>query len=178
MIRKTIRGRGRARGRTTKKSKQPPEEHRSVEEDSSFHEEHRYYSKMMFDGNTLVTESKKDNEPVKRRKYTLKQLRREIPLGEELIVKYLDGRIPKGLSRPVLNEVPFHSALPSPSDLGLLPPREEQRRGRSRKSRLVRDHREDRGDNRENMRIIIHEMNNRDNEERDYERPRHLFDLP
>ena len=167
MIRKTIRGRGRARGRTTKKSKQTAEEH-------SFPEEHRYYSKMMFDGNTLVTESKKDNEPVKRHKYTLKQLRREIPLGEELIVKYLDGRIPKGLSRPVPIEVPFHSALPSPSDLGLLPPREESRRGRSRKSRMARD----RGANRENMRIIIHEMNDRESDDLERERPRHLFDLP
>lgn len=172
MIRKTIRGRGRARGRTTKKPKQSPaEEH-------SYPEEHRYYSKMMFDGNTLVTESKKDNEPVKRRKYTLKQLRREIPLGEELIVKYLDGRIPKGLSRPLPIQVPFQSELPNPSNLGLLLPRDELRRGRTRKSRMARDHREDRGDNRDNMRIIIHEMNDRESDELERERPRNLFDLP
>jgi len=160
MIRKTIRARGRGSRsrRTTKKSKQ-------ITEDNSSPEEHRYYSRMMFDGNTLVTESKTDNEPVKRHKYTLKQLRREIPLGEELIVKYLDGRIPKGLSRPIPEQVTFHSALPSPSDLGLLPPR----RGRSRKSRMDRDH----GDNRDNMRIVVHEMNDRERE-----RPRHLFDLP
>jgi hypothetical protein len=89
-------------------------------------ESHRFMSRMTFDGNTLTTQTQKDNEPVIERKYTKEQLAREIPIGKEMVDTYLDGKMPKGLqprdrnhySRPV-----FQNVLISPADLGLLPPR-------------------------------------------------------
>lgn len=84
----------------------------------------QYYSKMTYDGNTLSVESKKNNEPVKRKKYTLKQLRREIPLAADLINKYLDGKVPSALHNNPHppNSVSIYPVLPNPVDLGLLPP--------------------------------------------------------
>lgn len=81
---------------------------------------------MTFDGNTLTTQTQKDDEPVIRRRYTKEQLAREIPIGNEMVEQYLDGKMPKELQahhhqhgRPV-----FRNVLVSPADLGLLPPRE------------------------------------------------------
>jgi len=105
---------------------------------------------MTFDGNTLTTQTKTDDEPVIRHRYTKEQLAREIPIGNEMVEKYLDGKMPKELQahhrahgRPV-----FRNVLVSPADLGLLPPlprelqytrrqqRQRQRqRQRSKKSR-------------------------------------------
>jgi len=87
-------------------------------------ETHRFISSMTFDGNTLTTQSQKDDEPVIRHRYTKEQLAREIPIGNEMVEQYLDGKMPKELQahhrahgRPV-----FRNVLVSPADLGLLPP--------------------------------------------------------
>jgi len=110
-------------------------------------ETHRFISSMTFDGNTLTTQTQKDDEPVIRRRYTKEQLAREIPIGNEMVEQYLDGKMPKELQahhhqhgRPV-----FRNVLVSPADLGLLPPREldlpiakmSRRRRRQRQRRNI-----------------------------------------
>lgn len=89
---------------------------------------HQYYSKMTYDGNTLSVESQQDNQPIKRKKYTLKQLRREIPVAAELINKYLDGKVPRSLHthKYPQNTVSIYPVLPNPVDLGLIPPPMEE----------------------------------------------------
>ena len=79
---------------------------------------------MNYDGNTLSVESQQDNQPIKRKKYTLKQLRREIPVAAELIKKYLGGEIPKGLHKreQFPEDAAIYPVLPNPVDLGLIPP--------------------------------------------------------
>jgi hypothetical protein len=79
---------------------------------------------MTYDGNTLSVESKQDNQPIRRKKYTLKQLRREIPVAAELINKYLDGKVPRSLHnhRHPPHAVSIYPVLPNPVDLGLIPP--------------------------------------------------------
>jgi hypothetical protein len=79
---------------------------------------------MTYDGNTLSVESQQDNQPIRRKKYTLKQLRREIPIAAELINKYLDGKVPQSLHnhRHPPDTVSIYPVLPNPVDLGLLPP--------------------------------------------------------
>jgi hypothetical protein len=61
---------------------------------------------------------------MKRKKYTLKQIRRENPLAAELINKYLDGKVPSSLRRHNYpqNTVSIYPVLPNPVDLGLIPP--------------------------------------------------------
>jgi hypothetical protein len=83
---------------------------------------------MTYDGNTLSVESKQDNQPIKRKKYTLKQLRREIPVAAELINKYLDGKVPRSLHthKYPQNTVSIYPVLPNPVDLGLIPPAMEE----------------------------------------------------
>ena len=85
---------------------------------------HQYYSKMNYDGNTLSVESQQDNQPIQRKKYTLKQLRREIPVAAELINKYLDGKVPHSLHnhQHPPHTVSIYPVLPNPVDLGLIPP--------------------------------------------------------
>lgn len=85
-------------------------------------EKHHFYSKMFFDGNTMTTESQKDNEPVKRRKYTLKQLEQEIPIGAELVKRHLNRKVPPAVNAPFPRDIEFTSVLPNPIDLGLMPP--------------------------------------------------------
>ena len=89
---------------------------------------HQYYSKMTYDGKTLSMESQQDNQPIKRKKYTLKQLRREIPVAAELINKYLDGKVPNSLHNHKYpeNTVSIYPVLPNPVDLGLIPPAMEE----------------------------------------------------
>ncbi len=85
---------------------------------------HSYHASMKYDGKVLSVESKKDNEPIRRKKYTLKQLRREIPIAAELINKYLDGKVPRSLhnhNHPP-HTVSIYPVLPNPVDLGLIPP--------------------------------------------------------
>lgn len=89
---------------------------------------HQYYSKLEYDGNTLSMESQQDNQPIKRKKYTLKQLRREIPVAAGLIDKYLDGKVPSSLHNHKYpeNTVSIYPVLPNPVDLGLIPPAMEE----------------------------------------------------
>lgn len=140
-------------------------------------EHHHYYSKMAFDGKTIVSELQKDNEPVRRRVYTLKQLKREIPLAGKFVEEDLGGVIPEAIHHPIPKEVRFRSVLPNPADLGLLPPRESRRRFRtvrrmrhSRRKPRPAAHNDD-DDEQENMRLVV--------EDRDVEDQRsNLFDLP
>lgn len=92
-------------------------------------ESHRFMSRMTFDGNTLTTQTQRDNEPVIEHKYTKKQLAEEIPIGKEMVDMYLDGKIPKELHEHHRNKGRnnskrslFRNVLISPADLGLLPP--------------------------------------------------------
>ena len=85
-------------------------------------EKHHFHSKMLFDGNTMITESQKDNEPVKRRKYTLKRLEREIPIAAELVKTHLRRKVPPAVNDPFPRDIEFTSVLPNPIDLGLILP--------------------------------------------------------
>jgi hypothetical protein len=145
-------------------------------------EPHHYYSKMAFDGKTLVSESQKDNEPVRRRVYTLKQLKREIPLAAKFVEEDLGGVIPEAIHHPIPKELAFRSVLPNPADLGLLPPRESRRRFRPvrrmrpsrRKSRSVPATATAAADERENMRLVVQD----DDAVTAIDRRSNLFDLP
>jgi hypothetical protein len=75
---------------------------------------------MLFDGNTMITESQKDNEPVKRRKYTLKRLEREIPIAAKLVKTHLRRKVPPAVNDPFPRDIEFTSVLPNPIDLGLI----------------------------------------------------------
>jgi len=59
---------------------------------------------------------------MRRRVYTLKQLSKEIPLAGELVKEHLGGVVPQTLSYPISKNVKFRSVLPSPAEMGLLPP--------------------------------------------------------
>jgi hypothetical protein len=84
---------------------------------------HQYSAKMAFDGKTLVSETQKDNEPAQRRVYTLKQLAREIPLAAELGKAHLGWNDRHVIQYPPTpRNLAFHSVLPNPVDLGLMPP--------------------------------------------------------
>jgi hypothetical protein len=84
---------------------------------------HQYSAKMAFDGKTLVSETQKDNEPAQRRVYTLKQLAREIPLAAELGKAHLGWNDRHVIQYPPTpRHLAFHSVLPNPVDLGLMPP--------------------------------------------------------
>ena len=138
-------------------------------------EHHHYYSKMAFDGKNIVSESQKDNEPVRRRVYTLKQLKREIPLAGKFVEEDLGGIIPEAIHHPIPKELRFRSVLPNPADLGLLPPRESRRRFRTVR-RMRHSRRKPRpaahnDDEQENMRLLVE-----DNDAADQRS--NLFDLP
>lgn len=132
-------------------------------------EEHHYYSKMVFDGNTMFTESQKDDQPVQRRKYTLRQLKEEIPIGAELIIRHLGRKVPTALNRPIPRDIGFKSVLPNPYDLGLMPPQTKIRHKHHR-SRHNRKH------DKENVRLVIEDGDGDDHG--DNKQPRNLFDLP
>lgn len=127
---------------------------------------HHYYSKMVFDGKRIVSETQKDDEPVRRRVYTLKQLNREIPIAGELVKKHLGGVVPRTLSYPISRKVAFRSVLPSPADIGLLPPREMNHNNHTRRQRRRQPSDEDDV----NMRLVVEDENN--------DGRHNLFDLP
>jgi hypothetical protein len=102
---------------TRKKNKTVKREERSITKK----EHHQYYTRMNYDGRILSVESKQDNQPIRRKKYTLKQLRREIPLAAKLIEQYLGGKVPQSLHNHS-HAVSIYPVLPNPVDLGLLPP--------------------------------------------------------
>jgi hypothetical protein len=159
MVQKTKRARKpRSSRRRIKRRIEKPEHEQNAEE-------HHFYSKMVFDGNTMFTESQKDDEPIKRRKFTLRQLEEEIPIGAELIKTHLDRKVPIALNRPIPRDIGFKSVLPNPYDLGLMPPQTRRRH----KHHRSRHHR--RRDN-ENLRLMI------DAEDDNHHQPRNIFDLP
>jgi len=130
-------------------------------------EMHRFYSKMVFDGNTMMTETQKDNEPVKRRRYTLEQLEREIPIGAELIKEHLDRKVPQAINYPLPKEIEFKSVLPNPIDLGLMPP--QMTTHHTRKHRKHHHHHRD--DDEDNLHLMIQDHDQK-------KRPRDVFGLP
>ena len=142
---------------------------RKMDEHEPITEQHHFYSKMVYDGNTMLTESQKDNEPIQRRKYTLKQLEREIPIGAELIKTHLDHKVPLALNKPTPNEIKFTSVLPNPRDLGLIPPRMFTRRHNHNHKHNHKHNKRDK----ENLRLLIEDHQYDDNNQ-----PRNFFDLP
>jgi hypothetical protein len=105
-------------------------------------EHHHFYSKMVFDGENMMTETQKDDEPVQRRLYTMKQLEREIPIGAELLRNENIHTVPPALQYPIPRELGFRTVLPNPADLGLLPPRvtSSDIDGNTRILRAIRNH--------------------------------------
>jgi hypothetical protein len=167
-----------------------------------FAESHSFMSSMTFDGNTLTTKTQKDDGPVIQRKYTRKQLAREIPIGKEMIDTYLDGKIPEELHRHHHNhnhnhhhnhrhmhhdghhtmKTPlFRNVLISPADLGLLPPDNTAQKTQHRRTRRQQRRFSDR-DNDE-LQLIVEDNDPASKQTDDHDRykrrtPRNLFDLP
>jgi hypothetical protein len=106
--------------RLRKKNKTMKREERNITKKAR-NDHHQYYTRMNYDGRILSVESKQDNQPIRRKKYTLKQLRREIPVAAELINKYLGGKVPRSLHNHS-HAVSIYPVLPNPVDLGLIPP--------------------------------------------------------
>ena len=152
-------------------------------------ESQRFVSSMTFDGNTLVTKTQKNNEPVNEQIYTMDQLAQDLPIGKELIDIHLDGKMPRQLqehrrkrTKPMFNNVLLH-----PAHLGLLAPNVELelnkpdkhrslRRGRRHSARHSRD---------DHMRLMVSDTDADADDAADagydgvqYKRPRNLFDLP
>jgi hypothetical protein len=148
-------------------------------------ESQRFVSSITFDGNTLVTKTQKNNEPVNEEIYTMDQLAQDLPIGKRLIDIHLDGEMPRQLQqhhrkrmKPMFNNVLLH-----PADLGLLAPNVEvsapadkrrslRRRRRRHSARHSRD---------DHMRLMVSDANPAADDADagvQYKRPRNLFDLP
>jgi hypothetical protein len=148
-------GRGRSRRRST-----------GTGTGTSIAEKHHFHSKMLFDGNTMITESQKDNEPVKRRKYTLKRLEREIPIGAELVKRHLRRKVPPAVNAPFPKDIEFTSVLPNPIDLGLMPPsisrddhdHHDHDHDPMKKRRKRSKHHDHNHDNEENIKLLVNEL--------------------
>ena len=148
-------------------------------------ESQRFVSSMTFDGNTLVTKTQKNNEPVNEQIYTMDQLAQDLPIGKRLIDIHLDGKMPRQLQqhhrkrmKPMFNNVLLH-----PADLGLLAPNievinpaDKHRSLRRRRRHSARHSRDD------DMRLMVSDANPAAADDADagvqYKRPRNLFDLP
>jgi hypothetical protein len=136
---------------------------------------HRYYSKMIFDGKNMITETQKDNQPIKRRKCTLEELKQEIPIGAELIIDHLDRKVPRAIQYPLPKGIEFKSVLPNPADLGLMPPNISM--NHTKKHRKIHNH-SDRL-NGENLHLMVEDDDDDDHTNRKRrKRPRDLFGLP
>jgi hypothetical protein len=141
---------------------------------------------MTYDGDTLVTRFQKDNEPVKQRIYTMKQLEQELPIGKELIDLHLDGKMPQGIQEHHRNKhkhtTPmFHNVLVHPADLGLLAPKVDVRMPDKHRSRRRHRHQRPRDDNL--LRLMVDADADADADADpaygiQHQRPRNLFDLP
>lgn len=132
-----------------------------------------YSAKMMFDGKTLVSETQKNSEPAQRRVYTLKQLAREIPLAAELGKEHLGWNDRHVIQYPPTpRNLAFHSVLPNPVDLGLMPPNHHHHHHHKtmrRRMRRMRQAPREPGDYDDNVQLTV-----QDNDAQ----PRNLFDLP
>lgn len=181
MARKTIRKPNkRLSGKTRRHRRDKPAV--AAAPDPAAVESHRLVSSMTFDGNTLVTRSQKDNEPVKQRIYTMKQLEQELPIGKELIDLHLDGKMPPSIQEHHRNKhkhtTPmFHNVLVHPADLGLLAPKVDARMPDKHRSRRRHRHRQMIDD--DNLRLMVDADADADAEYGiQHKRPRNLFDLP
>ena len=169
MVKKTKRVRKvRRTHRRSEKQKTPPAP--PIE-----NEIHQYSAKMVFDGKTLVSETQKDAGPAQRRVYTLKQLAREIPLAAELGKAHLGWNERHVIQYPPTpRNLAFHSVLPNPVDLGLMPPSDHRHKHRHHQHRTMRRipplHREP-GDGYHDDNIQLTVQDNDDQR-------RNLFDLP
>ena len=179
-------------GRKTKRTRKRQQRRKQTRKVMPVVETHSFKSSMTFDGNTLTTKTQKDNEPVVERRYTRKELAREIPIGKEMVDVYLDGKMPKELEyhhhhhkhKPKM----FTNVLISPADLGLLPPRVNKTMRRQRQYREDdredddddNDREDDRDDDENEMQLLIDDYDDRDSyrTRRRIKRPRKLFDLP
>ena len=186
MARKTIRKPNkRLSGKTRRRRRDKPTV--AAAPDPAAIESHRLVSSMTFDGNKLVTRSQKDNEPVKQRIYTMKQLEQELPIGKELIDLHLDGKMPPSIQEHHRNKhkhtTPmFHNVLVHPADLGLLAPKVDARMPDKHRSRRHR-HRHRRMIDDDNLRLMVDTDADTDADaDAEYgiqhQRPRNLFDLP
>ena len=111
------------RTRKVRRTRRRSEKQKTPPAPPTQNEIHQYSAKMVFDGKTLVSETQKDNEPAQRRVYTLKQLAREIPLAAELGKAHLGWNDRHVIQYPPTpRHLAFHSVLPNPVDLGLMPP--------------------------------------------------------
>lgn len=152
-------------------------------------ESHSFKSSMTFDGNTLTTKTQKDNEPVVERRFTRRDLAQQIPIGKELVDKYLDGEMPRELQyHKKMKPKMFTNVLISPGDLGLLPPprmiKTKRRKDHAQayphahgEIQLLVDDRDDLDDN------LDDDLDDDDDLDayrisRRVKRPRNLFDLP
>lgn len=168
--------------RTRKNTKNNKSRHRNKEESPRTIKKdeghvHRYYSKMIFDGKNMITETQKDNQPIKRRKCTLEELKQDIPIAAELIIDHLDRKVPRAMQYPLPEGIEFKSVLPNPADLGLMPPNISM--NHTKKHRRIHNH-HDRFD-RENLRLIVEEDDEEHDDHRNRKRrkrPRDLFGLP
>ena len=185
MARKTIRKPNkRLSGKTRRRRHDTPAADPAA--DPAAVESHRLVSSMTYDGDKLVTMFQKDNEPVKQRIYTMKQLEQELPIGKELIDLHLDGKMPQGIQEHHRNKhkhkhtTPmFHNVLVHPADLGLLAPKVDVSMPDKHRSR--RRHRHRRMIDDDNLRLIV-DADADANADPAYgiqhKRPRNLFDLP
>jgi len=156
-------------------------------------ENHRFISSMSFDGNTLITKTQKDDEPVVQRTYTKEQLAREIPIGKEMVDMYLDGEMPKGLRthhgkyNDKNTSSIFRNVLISPADLGLLPPSMDGHNTRRRRHRPGIQREKEQSHPEKEIQERLRDIDSKDELEmvvNDYDDPervnrkKHIFDLP
>lgn len=147
-------------------------------------ESHRFVSSITFDGDRIVTELQKDDEPVQREEYTIEQLEQEIPIGKELVDAHLDGKMPQGLKEFSCRHMKpaFNNVLINPADLGLLPPAEypvpKQSSLRRRRQGLMQRQRNQTHKNREHMRLMVNDVSAAGTDPFHRRQPRNLFDLP
>ena len=81
-----------------------------------------YASNMLFDGKNLVVDTKINDRPTEHKVFTIRNLRKENPLGADLITTYLNGNVPETLKNPSTDASPhihIRPVLTSLSDLGL-----------------------------------------------------------
>jgi len=79
-----------------------------------------YASNMLFDGNKMTIDTQINGQPVEHKEYTLRDIRKNNPLGAELIKQYLKNKVPRTLKRPPVNtQIYIRPVLSSFSDLGL-----------------------------------------------------------
>lgn len=79
-----------------------------------------YASNMLFDGNKMTIDTQINGQPVQHKEFTIRDIRKNNPLGAELIKQYLKNKVPRTLKRPPVNtQIYIRPVLSSFSDLGL-----------------------------------------------------------